>query len=111
MDIMKLTVAFRNFANAPKNVHGSTLSPHTHTRRAQGLLHLGIVPPPDSSNGRCVNEDLPSLAAASLSSVVDKLPLVVHSERFLLKTIAWFFSAFSLTETNLNSFITIHKQT
>lgn len=65
--------------------------PHMHTRRAQGLPHLGIVPPLDSSNGRCVKEDLPSLAAASLSSVVNKLPLVVHSERFLLKTIAWFF--------------------
>jgi len=27
MDIVKLTVAFRNFANAPKFDHGSTLSP------------------------------------------------------------------------------------
>jgi len=86
---------------------------HMHTSRAQGLLHLGIIPPLDSSNGRCVKEDLPSLAAASLSSVVDKLPLVVHSERFLLKTIAWFFFLPShlprLTSIHSSQYTSRHK--
>jgi hypothetical protein len=86
--------------------------PDMYTRRAQGLLHLGIFPPLDSSNGRCVKEDLPSLATASLSSVVDKLPLVVHSERFLLKTIAWFFLSShlpSLTSIHSSQYTSRHK--
>ena len=91
-----------------------TLSRHMHTRRAQGLLHLGIVPPLANSNkGRCTKEDLPSLAAASLSSVVNKLPLVVHSERFLLQTIAWFFFLSShlprLTSIHSSKYTSRHK--
>jgi hypothetical protein len=110
-DITKLIVAFRDFANAPQNDHGSTLStPHAHTPcpRITAPWHCST----SGQQQRTLREGRPAAVSCSVTQLCGRQAAARGTFReIFIKDNCLVFSAFSLTETNLNSFITIHKQT
>ena len=111
MDIMKLIVALCNFAKAPKNDQGSTLSPpHAYTTctRITAPWHCST----SGQQQRTLREGRPAVVSCSVTQLCGQQAAARGTFReIFIKDNCLVFSAFSLTETNLNSFITIHKQT
>jgi hypothetical protein len=96
---------------ATENDHGSTLSPpHAHTpcTRITAPWHCST----SEQQQRTLREGRPAVVSCSVTQLCGRQDAARGTFReIFIEDNCLVFSAFSLTETNLNSFITIHKQT